>query len=81
MHGGGPEQGAYLCDCPRRWEELQFLPRRHDQAPRWRGVVLVDQHPSGPLRSEWGECGLAVGGLSLFGDREMLRQILTTLGR
>ncbi|HZY89752.1 MAG TPA: hypothetical protein VFE78_33330 [Gemmataceae bacterium] len=79
MNGGGPEHGAYLCDRPRRWEELQFLTRRHDQAPRWRGVVLVDRHPSGPLRSEWGECGLAVGGLSLFGDREMLRQILTTL--
>jgi hypothetical protein len=60
---------------------LQFLARRHDQAPRWRWVVLVDRHPSGPLGGEWGECGLAVGGFSLFGDQEMLRQILTTLGR
>jgi hypothetical protein len=81
MNGGGPERGAYLCDRPRSWKELQFLPRRHDRAARWRGVVLVDRHPSGPLRGEWGECGLAVGGLSLFGDREMLRQILRTLGR
>jgi hypothetical protein len=80
MNGGEPEHGAYLCDSPRSWQELQFLPRWHDQAPRWRGVVLVDRHPSGPLTGEWGEHGLAVGRLSLFGDPEMVRQILTTLG-
>jgi hypothetical protein len=81
MKGGGPEQGVYLCDRPRAWEELQFLGRWPDLAPRWRGVVLVDAHPLARLSGGWQENGVAVGGLSLYGDPDMLRQMLTALGR
>ncbi len=78
---GGPEDGAYLCDRPRRWEELQLLGHWPGQAPPWRGVVLVDRHPLAPLDGGRGEDGLVVGRLSLYGDRDMLKQILAALGR
>jgi hypothetical protein len=81
MNGGEPENGAYLCDRPRRWEELQTLGRWPDLAPRWRGVVLVDTHSPARFYGNWPENGVVVGGLALYGDREMLRQILTILGR
>jgi hypothetical protein len=81
MRGGGPEAGLFLSDGPRRWEELQHLGRWPEQAPRWRGVVLVDPHPLAPLGGDWAENGVDVGGLSLYGDRDMLRQILAALGR
>jgi hypothetical protein len=60
---------------------LQFLGRWPELAPRWQGVVLVDPHPLAPLNGDWQEHGVAVGGLSLYGDRDMLRQILAALGR
>jgi hypothetical protein len=80
MWGGGPEPGVYLCDRPRRREELQRLLIWQDQAPRWRGVVLVQRCPP-PLNGDWQEHGVVVGGLSLYGDRDMLRQTLAALGR
>jgi hypothetical protein len=80
MRGGGPESGVYLCDRPRRWEELQYLGRWPDLAPRWRGVVLVQRHP--PLRPEnREENSVVVGDLGLYGDRDMLRRALVALGR
>jgi hypothetical protein len=81
MKGGGPEGGAYLCDRPRSWEELQRLARWPDQSPRWRGVVLANPYPMAQLNGDWQEHGVVVGGVSLYGDPEMLQRTLAALGR
>jgi hypothetical protein len=81
MKGGGPEAAVFLCDRPRSWEELQHLGRWPEQAPCWRGVVLVDPHPLASLCGDWEKNGVNVGGLSLYGDPDMRRQILAALGR
>jgi hypothetical protein len=81
MKGGGPEAGVFLCDRPRSWEELQHLVRERTLAPRWRGVVVVNPYPLAPLCGDWENNGVNVGGLSLYGDDDMLRQILAVLGR
>jgi hypothetical protein len=79
--GGGPEHGIYLCDRPRRWEELQYLGRWPDQAERWQGVVFVQQGDAGSLAGDGGERGLVAGAVSLYGDPLMLEQVRRALSR
>jgi hypothetical protein len=81
IEGGRPEQGAYLCDRPRRREELLRLGRWPELAPRWRGVVLADQHNPASFVGGWEENGVVVGDVSLYGDCDMLKRILAILGR
>jgi hypothetical protein len=77
---GDVEQGAYLCESPRRWDEL-LQPRDPRFAARWGGVVLADGHARTLVADDWGECGLAVGGLVLFGDPRMLEKVQLALSR
>jgi hypothetical protein len=78
--GGDEEEGVYLCDSPRRWEEL-LQPRQPRYAVRWGGVVFVQKHARRLVTDDWGECGLVVGDLVLFGDPQMLGQVRLVLSR
>jgi hypothetical protein len=81
MVGGGPEQGAYLCEQPRGWAELQFLGHWPDQADRWHGVVFMRPHEHHPLAGDISASRLVVGAVSLYGDPRMLEQIHRALAR
>jgi hypothetical protein len=80
MSDHSPEDGVYFCDRPRPREQLQWLRRSPEDAPRWRGVVYCEragksfQVPEDQLES-WGEHGLRVGPFVCFGDPALLERI------
>jgi hypothetical protein len=78
--GGEVEEGVYLCDRPRGWEDLLLL-RQLEYASRWDGVVYVEKNSPALLQEDWGEHGLVVGKLVLFGDPRMLQEVRRALGR
>jgi hypothetical protein len=75
------EEGIYLCTQRQPLEQLAFLPRNSIGAGRWQGVVYcegvthddfgIEEHE---LQS-WGEHGMRVGPLLLFGDPAVLDRI------
>jgi hypothetical protein len=70
--------GVYFCTRQRSREELQGLRRMPRFAGHWKGVVFADR--LGPEWNRvdtdgWGENGLVIGEVLLFGDPEMLEHI------
>ncbi len=79
---GDPDNGgAYICETPHSWVELQRLPRNPESLDRWQGVVYafippanVDTNPS-----LWGENALAVGPVRFFDDPRLIARIQADL--
>ena len=73
-----PEGGLWVCERPRSWDELARLRRAPEYAYRWQGVVLCERigEMTELVDTEiWGEHGMQVGPLLLFGDPALLRRI------
>jgi hypothetical protein len=80
------EDGAFLCerDCP--VEELSRLCRAAESHADWVGVVYAqrwrrDDVAVGFSNGEWQGCSGWVGDVLLFGDAELLRQIVEAMER
>jgi hypothetical protein len=80
------EDGAFLCerDCP--LEELSRLRRAAESHADWVGVVYAqrwrrDDVAVGFSNGEWQGCSAGVGDVLLFGDAELLRQIVEAMER
>lgn len=78
---GDPASGIYLC---RRHDRLyNTLPqcRHRDFLPQWRGVVLLSSIPASDemfaqtLR-DWGDMALVLDGFLVFGDPDLIADIL-----
>ena len=82
---GNMQNGAYLCERPRPWEELAWLTPSPERAPAWAGVVLAAPAQRGLEQlpedvQSWGANGLIAGHLLLFGDEALLRRVAAALG-
>jgi hypothetical protein len=80
------EDGAFLCerDCP--LEELSRLRRAAESHADWVRVVYAerwrrDDVAAGFINGEWQGCSARVGDVLLFGDAELLRQIVEAMER
>jgi hypothetical protein len=73
------ESGIYICSSPRGWGELQILKRAPECAGRWRGVVFCER--AGADCEDWGDNGLRIGPLLLFGDPSLLLRIRSEIGQ
>jgi hypothetical protein len=75
--------GAYLCLRQRTWGDIAGLRRTGKYASAWKGVLHVDRCPNEETAEgnlpDWGPHGARVGGVLLFGDRDMLRRAVTVL--
>jgi hypothetical protein len=68
--------GAYLTTTDKARAELASLPWSPGAAPRWRGTVFCRQAvPGCDLLERDPERLLVIGGLTFYGDPELLRQI------
>lgn len=75
-----PENGVWVCERPRSWEQLSWLRRAPEYSDQWQGVVYCER-----LREHWyileedfdswGENALRVGPILFFGDPALLRRI------
>jgi hypothetical protein len=77
------ENGAYLCRRKRPWKDLARLRRAREYAADWVGVVHVERcyrNPAAEINlAEWGPHAAGRGTILLFGDTEMIRQIVQAL--
>lgn len=81
LSSAGQLDGVYICARPCSRDEVQRLLRGPSRAASWRGVVLAEvlRDTGGPEMSQWGENGLVIGRVLLFGDPAMLQRIEDTL--
>jgi hypothetical protein len=75
--GGDLEAGVFLCAEPHDPAELRSLQRTAEDAPRWKGVVLLKRelHPNDVFYRQldgWGANAVWSQPLVLFGDPELL---------
>jgi hypothetical protein len=82
--GENADLALFLCEGERTWEELSWLNPRPDLAEKWKGVVLA--RPAKGLPREgpdgtdgWGETGLVVGEVALFGDPALIARVRKAL--
>ena len=88
MYPDRPEGPMWVCDRPQSLENLRGLIRdpKRVQAGRWQGVVFCQRMGEKTvilddfIRDNWGECGMRVGPLVLFGDPELLQRIRAEIG-
>jgi hypothetical protein len=83
---GDLDSGAFLSQRDRPWEELSRLPRAAEYQADWVGVVHAERWPSNEesiafLRQQCHSCSARVGGVLLFGDAQLLRQIVAAMDR
>ena len=73
--------GAYLCDSPRRLEELVWLRRNPRCAAMWTGVVFCEHTAlwGRVISDDWGENGCQVGPFVFFGDATLIARIREAL--
>jgi hypothetical protein len=79
-------QGAFLCERERTWEDLSWLRRAAEYRANWVGVVHAQRWPENEgtvafILREWQGCSARVGDVLLFGDAELLRQIVEAMER
>jgi hypothetical protein len=70
--GGPMENGVYLSETERPWEDVSHLPGTADHLDEWHGVVLCvwigpDGH-NGAVPSTWGDGRLELPPFAFFGD-------------
>jgi hypothetical protein len=79
---GGPFPGAYLTTTDQTRDELVVLPWSAAAAARWRGTVFCkDGAPGVDLLDRDPQRLLRHGGLILYGDPDLLRQVAEVLRR
>jgi hypothetical protein len=73
--GGSMENGVYLCETERSWEDVSHLPGTADHLDEWRGVVLCvwigPDGRNGAVPSTWGDGCLELPPFAFFGDPEV----------
>jgi hypothetical protein len=69
--------GVYFCTEAKTREELSLLSRQPERIASWRGVVFASRPPRSfeTRADDWGEHGLLVGNVFLFGDAQLLARI------
>ena len=82
--GENADLALFLCEGERTWEELSVLNPRPDLVENWKGVLLarpVKGLPrEGPDGTDgWGETGLVVGEVALFGDPALIARVRKAL--
>ena len=80
------EDGAFLCERERSWEAVSRLHRGAEHRADWVGVVHAQRWPDNEwsvffIHREWQGCSAHVGDVLLFGDAELLRQIVEAMER
>jgi hypothetical protein len=80
------EDGAFLCERERSWEAVSRLHRAAELLADWVGVVHAERWPENEwsvffIRREWQGCSARVGDVLLFGDAQLLRQIVAAMER
>jgi hypothetical protein len=82
--GENADLALFLCEGERTWEQLSWLNPRPDLAEKWKGVLLA--RPVKGLTREgpdgidsWGDCGLVVGEVVLFGDPALIARVRKAL--
>jgi hypothetical protein len=74
---------AHLCLRQCKWQDIAGLRRVGASGAKWAGVLHVERCPNDETAQanlpDWGPHGARVGGVLLFGDRDMLRQAVTVL--
>jgi hypothetical protein len=79
-----PGEGCYLSTHSLTREDASKLVMNPVCVDKWTGVIFLFPQRKGLLFlpdeeiETWGECGLLLGGLVLFGDPELLRKIAET---
>jgi hypothetical protein len=74
--------GAYLCDRARSWEELTCL-TPHSPRARWDGVVQVRWYPIVAWRAcdpTEGPSEARVGEVAVLGDSDIIKAVVRALG-
>ena len=83
-HPDNPNEGYYLSTYPLTSKAASNLTLNPSCADKWRGVVFCSPvNRSGLVVHDdeietWGECGLRLDNLVMFGDPELLRKIAET---
>jgi hypothetical protein len=80
------EAGAFLSERQRPWLEMSLLPRAAEYQADWVGVVHAQRWPANEesvafLCQQCQDCCARVGDVFLFGDAQLLRQIVAAMDR
>ncbi|HEY7156600.1 MAG TPA: hypothetical protein VH575_21710 [Gemmataceae bacterium] len=71
----GLESGFWVCEQEVPIDQLCCLACRVEDGPEWEHVVLC-RKKSAPHLNDWGDYGVVLDGIELFGDPDMLPRIV-----
>jgi hypothetical protein len=80
------DAGVFLSARDRPWEELSRLHRAAEYQANWAGVVHAQRWPASEesaafIFQQWHGCSARLGDVLLFGDEQLLRQIVEAMER